>query len=227
MPGTRKKTKTSKATQDEKPKESLTPTFTRGARALVAHIRRFVIRGTIALIPIAIPAFAIYLLYDFIDRRLIVLVDKTFHIRFPGLGIVLLLVTLYLVGLIVSNVFGRQLLTWLERLTERIPIIGTAYRLGKQLSGTLSLPNKHMFRRPVLVPYTARGMWQVGFVTGNVTTESTGEVLVKVYVPTPPNPASGFVYFVKESDVRDPGWTVEEAMQCILSGGLVGPERIL
>jgi uncharacterized membrane protein len=226
MPGTRRKAKTSKATQDEKRKESLTPTFSRGARGLVGHIRKFVIRGTLALIPVAIPAFAIYLLYDFIDRRLIVLVDKTLHIRFPGLGIVLLLVTLYLVGLVASNVFGRQLIAGVERLTERIPIIGTAYRLGKQLSGTLSLPEKQIFRRPVLVPYTARGMWQVGFATGSVTEKETGEVLVKVYVPTPPNPASGFVYFVKQSDVRDPGWTVEEAMQCILSGGLIGPDTI-
>ena len=226
MPGTRKKAKTSKATAGEKRRESRTPTFARGARALAAHVRKFVIRGTLALIPIAIPVFAIYLLYGFIDRRLIVLVDRTLHIRFPGLGIVLLLVTLYLVGLIVSNVFGRSLLRGLERLTERIPIIGTAYRLGKQLSGTLSLPEKQMFRRPVLVPYVAKGMWQVGFVTGSVTTEGTGEVLVKVYVPTPPNPASGFVYFVKEVDVRDPGWSVEEAMQCIMSGGLIGPETI-
>jgi uncharacterized membrane protein len=191
-----------------------------------SHIRRFIVRGTLALIPIALPAFAVFLLYSFIDRRLLVLVHKTFGISFPGMGIVLLLVILYLFGLIVSNFFGRQLLKGLESLTERIPIINTAYRIGKQLSGTLALPEKEIFRRPILVPYAAPNTWQVGFVTGTVRSEKDGVDLLKVYVPTPPNPTSGFVYFIRESETRDPGWTVEEAMQCILSGGLIGPEKI-
>ncbi len=203
---------------DKQPKSPMNRVF--------AHIRRFIIRGTLALIPIALPVFAIYLLYAFIDRRLLGLVQTTFGISFPGLGIVLLLVILYFVGLIVSNFFGRQLLEGLESLTERIPIINTAYRIGKQLSGTLSLPEEQIFRRPILVPYAAPNTWQVGFVTGTVT-DGKGQDLLKVYVPTPPNPTSGFVYFMKESDTRDPGWTVEEAMQCILSGGLIGPDKIL
>ena len=191
-----------------------------------AHIRRFIIRGTLALIPIALPAFAVYLLYGFIDKRLLGLVHKTFGISFPGMGIILLLVVLYLFGLIVSNFFGRQLVEGLESLTERVPIINIVYRIGKQLSGALSLPETEIFRRPILVPYAAPDTWQVGFVTGTVRSEQTGEELLKVYVPTPPNPTSGFVYFMREADTRDPGWTVEEAMQCILSGGLIGPEKI-
>jgi uncharacterized membrane protein len=192
----------------------------------LSHIRRFIIRGTLALIPIALPVVAVFLLYGFIDRRLVGLVDKTLHVRFPGLGIVLLLVTLYLVGLTVSNFIGRRVLEGLESLTERIPIINTAYRIGKQLSGTLGLPEKQIFRRPILVPYAYRGIWQLGFVTGEVVSDTDGEVLLKVYVPTPPNPTSGFVYFIPESETRDPGWTVEQAMQCILSGGLIGAPNI-
>ncbi len=204
------------------------PTASRRPMSRVfAHLRRFVIRGTLALIPIALPAFAVYLLYSFIDRRLLGLVHKTFGISFPGLGIVLLLVILYLFGLIVSNLIGKQVLQGVESLIERIPIINTAYRIGKQLSGTLSLPEKEIFRRPILVPYAAPGTWQVGFVTGSVRSEKDDTEWLKVYVPTPPNPTSGFVYFMKEEDTRDPGWTVEEAMQCILSGGLIGPEKIL
>lgn len=191
------------------------------------HLRRFTIRGTLALIPIALPAFAVYLLYSFIDRRLLGVVHKTFGISFPGMGIVLLLVILYFFGLIVSNLIGKQLLHAVESLIERIPIINTAYRIGKQLSGTLALPEKEIFRRPILVPYAAPDTWQVGFVTGTLHSERDGEELLKVYVPTPPNPTSGFVYFIREAETRDPGWTVEEAMQCILSGGLIGPEKIL
>jgi len=194
---------------------------------LFAHIRRFIIRGTLALIPIALPAFAVYLLYGFIDKRLLGLVHKTFGISFPGMGIILLLMVLYLFGLIVSNFFGRQVVEGLESLTERVPIINIVYRIGKQLSGALSLPEGEIFRRPILVPYAAPGTWQVGFVTGTIHSERDGEDLLKVYVPTPPNPTTGFVYILKESDTRDPGWTVEEAMQCILSGGLIGPDKIL
>jgi len=193
---------------------------------LFAHVRRFIIRGLLALIPIALPAFAVYLLYGFIDRRILVVVDKTVHIRFPGLGIVVLLVILYIFGWLASNFIGRSVLGGLERLTERIPIINTAYRIGKQLSGTLSLPEKQIFRRPILVPYAFPGIWQVGFLTGSVVSESEGVSYLKVFVPTPPNPTSGFVYFVKEAETRDPGWTVEEAMQCILSGGLIGSPTI-
>ncbi len=192
----------------------------------LAHIRRFIVRGTLALIPIALPVFAVYLLYGFIDRRLVHLVDQTFRISFPGMGIVLLLVILYLFGVLVSNFIGRSILEGLESLTERIPIVNTAYRIGKQLSGTLSLPEKQIFRRPILVPYAYAGIWQVGFVTGSVTSEPDGQTYLKVYVPTPPNPTSGFVFFIKETETRDPGWTVEEAMQCILSGGLIGATTI-
>jgi len=138
-----------------------------------------------------------------------------------------LLIVLYLVGLVASNIFGRRILEGLAHLAERIPVIGVIYRMGKQLSGTLEqTSDSNMFRRPVLVPYAAKNTWQVGFVTGSVKSKSSGEELLKVYVPTPPNPTTGFVYFLREEDVRDPGWSVEEAMQCILSGGLVGPDFI-
>ena len=217
----------SKAPRRSRQKGELPPKPPRSPmNRLFAHIRRFIIRGTLALIPIALPTFAVYLLYGFIDKRLLGLVDKTFGISFPGMGIVLLLLILYLFGLVVSNFFGRQLLQGLESLTERVPIINIVYRIGKQLSGALSLPENEIFRRPILVPYAAPDTWQVGFVTGSVRSLKDGEELLKVYVPTPPNPTSGFVYFMREADTRDPGWTVEEAMQCILSGGLIGPESI-
>jgi uncharacterized membrane protein len=193
----------------------------------LAHLRKFIIRGALALIPIALPAAAVYLLYDFIDRRIVVLVERILHVSFPGLGIFLLLLVLYLVGLTVSNIFGRRILDWLEQLFDRVPVFKAIYRLGKSLSGTLSQTgDQALFRRPVLVPYAAPNQWQIGFVTGSLRVEETGEELLRVFVPTPPNPATGLVYIVRASNVRDPGWTVEEAMQCLMSGGIVGPESM-
>jgi uncharacterized membrane protein len=192
----------------------------------LAHLRKFIIRGALALIPIALPAAAIYLLYDFIDRRIVGLVEGTLHVSFPGLGIVLLLLVLYLVGHVASNIFGRRLLGSISHVVERIPGIGTIYKMGRQISGSLSPEDRQVFRRPVLVPYAAPNQWQIGFVTGTLRSKETGEQLLKVFVPTPPNPATGLVYIVKESNVREPGWTVEEALQTLMSGGIIGPETM-
>jgi uncharacterized membrane protein len=207
------------AAKDHKPLRAMPRFF--------AHLRRFIIRGALALIPIALPAIAVYLLYDFIDRRIVGLVEKMLHISFPGMGIILLLLVLYLVGLIVSNIVGRRVLDGLEDLIDHVPGFKAIYRLGKQLSGTLSQSGEQaLFRRPVLVPYAAPNQWQIGFVTGTLRSEETDEEMLRVFVPTPPNPATGLVYIVKASNVRDPGWTVEEAMQCLMSGGIVGPDTM-
>jgi len=192
-----------------------------------AHLRRFIIRGALALIPIALPAIAVYLLYDFIDRRIVALVEEMLHLSFPGMGIILLLLVLYLMGVIVSNIFGRSILEGVEQLIDRVPGFKAIYRLGKSLSGTLSQSgDQALFRRPVLVPYAAPNQWQIGFVTATMHVEGSDEELLRVFVPTPPNPATGLVYIVKASNVRDPGWSVEEAMQCLMSGGIVGPDTM-
>ena len=192
-----------------------------------AHLRRFIIRGALALIPIALPAIAVYLLYDFIDRRIVALVEEMLHLSFPGMGIILLLLVLYLMGVIVSNIFGRSILEGVEQLIDRVPGFKAIYRLGKSLSGSLSQTgDQALFRRPVLVPYAAPNQWQIGFVTATMHVEGSDEELLRVFVPTPPNPATGLVYIVKASNVRDPGWSVEEAMQCLMSGGIVGPDTM-
>ena len=101
------------------------------------------------------------------------------------------------------------------------------YQVGKQLSATLSLPERQVFKRAVLVEYLKPGMWTVGFVTGMVVDRSqNNETILKVYIPTPPLPTSGTMVLVKQSQTRDPGWTVEEAMKVVISGGIIGPDYI-
>jgi uncharacterized membrane protein len=156
-----------------------------------------------------------------------VLVDRAIGWSFPGLGILLMLVILYTVGLVASNVMGRQLLGIVERITDHIPLIKTTYKIGQQLSVTLSLPEKQVFKRAVLVDYLKPGIWTVGFVTGEVVDRKHGdEKLLKVFVPTPPNPTSGTMVLVKETQTRDPGWTIEEALKAVISGGIIGPNEL-
>ncbi len=195
--------------------------------SIVSHIKRYIFRGLLAIIPLALSLLAIMFLYNAIDRRVVVIFEKFFGFSFPGLGILILLIILYILGLLASNIMGRQIFKLIENVTKRIPLIGATYRVGKRLGETLSLPEKQVFKKVVLVNYIKPGAWTVGFVTGSVIDKKNNdEILLKVYVPTPPNPTSGTMIFVRESDTKDPGWTVEEALNTILSGGIIGPKEL-
>lgn len=194
---------------------------------IIIHIKRYIFRGLLAIIPLALSLLAIMFLYNAIDRRVVVVFKNLFGYSFPGLGILILLITFYLLGLLASNILGRQIFKFIENITERIPLIGATYRVGKKLGETLSLPEKQVFKKVVLVNYLIPGTWTVGFVTGSVIDKNNNdEILLKVFVPTPPNPTSGTMVFVKESETKDPGWTVEEALNTILSGGIIGPAEL-
>ena len=194
---------------------------------IFAHIKTYILRGVLASIPFVLTWFVIRFLYVTIDKRVMGMVDELIGFRIPGFGILLLLVLLYIFGLIASNVVGRKVLGLVERLTHRVPFIKTTYQIGKQLSATLSLPRKQVFERAVLVEYLKPGIWVTGFVTGAIIDKkSSDERLLKVFVPTPPNPASGVMVIVRESQIRDPGWTIEEALRVVISGGIIGPEEI-
>jgi len=196
-------------------------------KRIVKHLKTYILRGLLAITPLILTIFVIRLLYVGIDKRVMSWIDQFIGFAIPGLGIILVVITLYLVGLIASRMIGKQLFNWLERVTSRIPLIDTTYKIGKQLSDTLSLPERQVFKRAVLVDYLKPGIWTIGFVTGIVIDKKNNdEKLLKVFVPTPPNPTSGTMVVVKESETRDPGWTVEEAMRAVISGGIIGPTEI-
>lgn len=197
-------------------------------KRVMSHVKTQIIRGILASIPFVLTFFVLRLLYVTIDRRLMELIARIIGYRIPGLGVLLLLVLLYLLGLGASNVVGRYLLNLLERITNRIPFIKTTYQIGRQLSDTISLSEKHIFKRPVLVEYLKPGIWTIGFVTGEITDkENEDEKYLKVFIPMPPNPASGVMVIVREAQTRNPGWTMEEAIRSVISGGLIGPDKIL
>ncbi|UCE33559.1 MAG: DUF502 domain-containing protein [Deltaproteobacteria bacterium] len=196
-------------------------------KTLLKHLRIYILRGLFAIIPLALTAFALNLLYTIIDKRITGVVEKFIGFSFPGLGVILLLAILYFLGLGVSNVLGRQFVSLLDGIANRIPLVKTTYKVGRQLSSTLSLPEKQVFKRAVLVEYLKPGMWTIGFVTGRLIDRSNNdEVMLKVFIPTPPNPISGTMILVRESQTRDPGWTIEEALKAVISGGVISPAEI-
>ena len=193
----------------------------------IRHMKTYMVRGLLAIIPLVLSIFVIQILYINIDRRVVGLLDRTIGFSFPGLGIILSLASLYLLGLIASNIVGKKIFSLIGKVTERLPFIKTTYQVGKQLADSLSLPEKQVFKRAVLVDYLKPGIWTIGFVTGQIIDRiNNDEVLLKVFVPTPPNPTSGTMVVVRESETRDPGWTIEEAIRAVVSGGIIGPTEI-
>jgi len=193
----------------------------------IRHFRSSVLRGMLALIPLAVTALVLYLVYAYVDRQAARLLDNWFGVAPPGVGLLAVVLGLYLTGLVVGNVAGRWALGAVEKVAARVPLLGTTWRVGRQVAQSLSLPEGQLFRRVVLVPYLKPGVWTVGFVTGTVADAGAGGArLLKVYIPTPPNPTSGTMVLIAESETRDPGWSVEEALRTVISGGLIGPERV-
>ena len=144
----------------------------------------------------------------------------------PGLGVVVLLLVLWLTGLFVANMFGQWWLHQGDKLLSKIPIVKSIYRSVKQVSDTLFSSNGNAFREAVLVQYPRAGSWTIGFVTGKPGGEAAlhlpGEYL-SIYVPTTPNPTSGFFLMVPRADVVVLQMSVDEALKYVISMGVVAP----
>ncbi len=192
------------------------------------HIRIYILRGLLAIIPLLLCVVAIELLYRLIDKQIMRFLAQFIDIRqIPGLGVLLLLISLYIIGLIFSNVLGRQLFKFIDHIGDRIPIIKFIYGVGKQISDSLAVtdPEKQAFKKAILVNAFNGNGWMLGFVIGSIK-DQEGEELFKVFVPTAPHPLTGIIFIVKPSQTLDCGWTVEEALKVIVSVGIISPERI-
>jgi uncharacterized membrane protein len=195
-------------------------------KKMIAHIKMYMFRGALTAIPLALSFFVLRFFYVFIDKRVVDFFDRTFGYRIPGIGILLFLLILYCLGILASNVFGRRVLSFIENISERIPLVKTTYQVGKQVASTLSLPEGEVFKQTVLVDYFRPGVWTIGFVTGTLMDKTNNEKLLKVFIPTVPNPTSGILLIIKPSQVIDPHWSVEQGMKVVISGGIIGPEEI-
>ncbi|MGB8952549.1 MAG: DUF502 domain-containing protein [Candidatus Aminicenantales bacterium] len=196
-------------------------------RKIFKHIRIYIFRGLLAVIPLALTFLVVRFLYLAVDQKVAGLIEGFIGFRIPGLGLLLVLIILYLLGLAASNWAGKRIFSLIERATKRIPLIKTIYQLGLKLGTALSMPEKQAFKKAVMVEHFRPGIWSIGFVTGAVTDrKKDGETLLKLFIPTAPNPTSGFMIIVRESQVRELGWSITEAMNAIISGGIIGPKEI-
>jgi len=190
------------------------------------HLKTRIFRGLLAVVPLYLCFLVVRFLYVSLDRNVSGWIEKLIGRRIPGLGLLLVLVLLYLLGIVAGNWIGKKAFGFIERVMKRIPLIKSVYQLGIQLGLAFSKPEKQAFKRTVLVEHFRPGLWSIAFVTGELRDPKSGTKLLKIFVPTAPNPITGFLVFVPEGQVRDLSWTIQEAMNAVISGGIISPDEL-
>ena len=194
-------------------------------------IKRYFITGLLIWVPLVITGWVLSSIVSALDQSLRLL-PEAIHpqnlvgFAIPGAGAVLTLLMILVTGLLAANFIGQKLVGWWEKLLARIPVVNSVYNSVKQVSDTLFSPNGNAFRKAVLVRYPHAESWTIAFLTGqpggDVVNHLAGD-FVSVYVPTTPNPTSGFFLMMRSKDVLELDMTVDEALKYIISMGVVAP----
>jgi uncharacterized membrane protein len=196
-------------------------------------IRRYLIAGLLVWLPLGVTILVIRLLVGFMDKTLQVIPkewqpDQVLGFHIPGLGLVLAVAIVLLTGIIVANFFGRQVVALWESFLARIPLVRTIYISVKQIAETLLSSTGQSFRKVLLIEYPRRGIWTLAFQTGNAVNEvqsRTGVDIVHVFVPTTPNPTSGFFIMMPKDDIIELSMSVDDALKMIMSVGVIVPDE--
>jgi len=194
-------------------------------------MRKYFITGLLVWIPLGITVWVLKLLIDFMDQSLLLLPqayrpELLFGRYIPGVGAILTVMIVFFTGLAAANFIGKKLFRFGERLLIRIPVVKSIYTSVKQVSETLFSSSGQAFRKALLVQYPHQGSWTIAFQTGQPGGElikHLGDDYVSVYVPTTPNPTSGFFLMMSKKDVIELDMTVEMALKYIISMGVVVP----
>ena len=197
-------------------------------------IKRYFITGLLVLVPLFITLWVLIVLIGLLDQSLWLLPtswrpEALFGMSIPGLGALLTLGVIFLTGVLATNFFGKRIIYFWEALLGRVPVVKSIYYSVKQVSDTLFADSGQAFRKALLVQYPRQGSWTIAFLTGkpggDVVNHLEGDY-VSVYVPTTPNPTSGFFLMMPRADVIELKMSVDEALKYIVSMGVVAPDVV-
>jgi len=217
-----------------KPAEQTQPPPPKRVRVgLWPRLRGYFFAGMLVTAPIAITVYVALLLIRFVDEQVFALIPPQYNpetylpFSVPGIGVVLMLVILTLIGAIAAGYIGKMLLRLSDRLLNRMPVIRSIYGVAKQIVETVVSNKSVAFREVVLIEYPRKGIWTIGFLTGRAIEPIADRIgqpeLVNVFVPTTPNPTSGFLLFVPDSDIHRLPISVEDGIKLVISAGIVLP----
>ena len=200
---------------------------------IMRHIRAYFFAGVLVTAPIAITFYLAWLIINWIDGKITPLIPAAYNpetylpFGIPGLGLIIAFVLLTLIGAMAAGAIGRIWIRTSERLLARMPVIRSVYSATKQIFETVLRQQSNAFRQVVLFEYPRRGSWALGFITGKTLGEvqnQTADEVVNVFLPTTPNPTSGYLLFIPRKDLVVLSMTVEEGIKMVVSGGIVTPE---
>jgi uncharacterized membrane protein len=195
------------------------------------HLRTKIFAGILVILPLGITFLILQLVFNTLDNILGPLMPKvTFYLLhreffLPGLGIIGFFLLLYLIGVIATNVLGRKLVGWTDRLFTNIPVVKNIYLSSKQLTDAFSASRKGAFRQAVFVEFPQEGNFVLGFVT-NELTDLEQQTKVTVFIPTAFVPPQGFLLFLPKEKILPSRLTIEEAIKAIMSAGIVTPHHL-
>ncbi|HJM48697.1 MAG TPA: DUF502 domain-containing protein [Alphaproteobacteria bacterium] len=199
---------------------------------LLRRLRYYFLAGFIVSAPLGITVLIAWEFIAFVDNQITPLIPPAYNpesylpFSIPGLGLVVIFLVVTLIGFLTASILGRTIVGLGEQLVERMPVVRTVYGALKQIFETVLAQSSKSFRQVVLVEYPRRGLWAVAFVTSTTEGEIahlSADELVNIFLPTTPNPTSGFLLFVPRRDLVGLEMTVEEGFKLIISGGIVTP----
>ena len=205
---------------------------------IIARFRSSFLTGLVVIAPVAMTIWLIWSAIGWIDSVVLPLVPGDFRpeeyigINFRGIGLFIFLLFTVIVGWIAKGLIGRSLIGFAERFVQRMPVVRSIYSGVKQIAETIFAQKDRSFEKACLIQYPRKGIWAIGFIS----TDAKGEVankggtdskLLSVFVPTTPNPTSGFLLFFPKEDVLELDMSVEDAAKLVISAGLVYPDMIV
>ncbi len=196
-------------------------------------LKKYIIAGLLVWLPFAATVVIVKLLVDLLDKTIFLLPPEwqptaLIGISIPGLGIILSIFILLLTGMLAANLFGRRLVEFWERLLNKIPLVRSIYSGVKQVSSTIFDPSGKSFSKVVMLQYPKNDIWSIGFLTNDnlgddLTAVNSG--LVAIFIPTTPNPTSGFIVMSKADKIIELDMSVEDGFKFIISMGVIVPKN--
>lgn len=191
--------------------------------------RSYLLAGLVVWLPILVTIGVLRFIIDLLDNTL-ALVPKAYQpeqllgMHLPGLGVILSLLLLLITGIVATNFLGQRLVSWGESILSRIPLVRSIYNAVKQVMNTVLSSNGDAFRKVLLIEYPRKGLWTLAFQTGSATLEintHTQDEMISLFVPTTPNPTSGFLMMIAKKEAIELNMSVDEALKFIISLGVM------
>lgn len=196
------------------------------------NLRSYLLAGLVVWLPILVTMMVLRFIIDLLDHTL-ALIPKAYQpeqllgIHIPGFGVILSLILLFFTGLIATNFLGQSLVRWGESLLSRIPLVRTIYNAVKQVLSAVLSTNSAAFRKVLLIEYPRKGLWSIAFQTGTGNleiNEKTQQDMISVFIPTTPNPTSGFIMLIPKQEAIELDMSVDAALKFTISLGVMQPE---